>query len=39
MKNPDWSVKILLWKWLTALQMMLVLENKYKIVVLLFGAA
>ena len=38
MKNPDLSGKILLLKWKTALQMILVSENYYKILVPLFGA-
>ena len=39
MKNPDLSVKILLQKYLTELMEKLVIENKYKIVVPIFGAA
>ena len=39
MKNPDLSVKILLQKCLTEIMEKLVLENVYKIVVPLFGAA
>ena len=39
MKNTDLSVKILLQKCLTEIMEKLVLENWYKIVALLFGAA
>ena len=39
MKNIDLHIKILLRKCWTALLKILVLENKYKIVVPLFGAA
>ena len=39
MKNTDLHIKILLQKCWTALLMILVLENKYKIAVPLFGAA
>ena len=39
MKNTDLHIKILLQKCWTALIKVLVLENKYKIVVPLFGAA
>ena len=39
MKNTDLRIKILLRKCLNALLKILVLENKYKIVVPLFGAA
>ena len=39
MKNPDLSVKILLQKCLTEIMEKLVLENKNKIVVALFGRA
>ena len=39
MKNTDLHIKILLSKCLTALLKILVLENEYKIVVPLFGAA
>ena len=39
MKNPDLSVKILLQKCFTEIMEKLVLENKYKIVVPIFGAA
>ena len=38
MKNTDLNIKILLWKYWTALLKIYVLENKYKIVVPLFGA-
>ena len=39
MKNTDLSVKILLQKCLTEIMETLVLENEYKIVVPIFGAA
>ena len=39
MKNTDLSVKILLQKCFTEIMEKLVFENKYKIVVPLFGAA
>ena len=39
MKNTDLSVKILLQKCFTEIMEKLVLENKYKIVVPIFGAA
>ena len=39
MKNTDLSVKILLQKCFTEIREKLVLENKYKIVVPLFGGA
>ena len=39
MKNTDLSVKILLQKSFTEIMEKLVLENKYKIVVPIFGAA
>ena len=39
MKNTDLQIKILLQKCWTALLKILVLANKYKIVVSLFGAA
>ena len=39
MKNTDLHIKILLQKCWTALLKILVLENKYKTVVPLFGAA
>ena len=39
MKNPDLSIKILRLKCKTEIMEKLVLENKHKIVVPLFGAA
>ena len=39
MKNTDLSVKILLHKCYTEIMETLVVENKYKIVVTIFGAA
>ena len=39
MKNTDLSIKILLQKCFTEIMEKLVLENKYKIVVPIFGAA
>ena len=39
MKNTDLSVKILLQKSFTVIMEKLALENKYKLVVPLFGAA
>ena len=39
MKNTDLHIEILLWECKTELVKILVLENKYKIAVPLFGAA
>ena len=39
MKNTDFSVKILLQKCFTEIMEKLVLENKYKIAMPIFGAA